>query len=81
VLRLAVLCLREGDHPRLHDSDAVQKRETCGAWSGNGLKGDKCVSSRQRREKNAKRVDFSHDRLELFQNPTINASTGNYLFI
>jgi hypothetical protein len=81
VLRLAVLCLREGDHPRLHDSDAVQRRETCWAWPENGLENDEYVSSRRGREKNAKRVDFSHDCWELFQNPMIKAFAGNYLFI
>jgi hypothetical protein len=57
------------------------KKEPCGAWSENGLQSDEYVSSGQRKEKNAKRVDFSHDRWELFQNPTIKAFAGNYLFI
>jgi Zn ribbon nucleic-acid-binding protein len=81
VLRLAVLFLREGHDPRLHDSDAVQKKETCGAWSEDGLESDECVRSRQKKEKNAKTVNFSHDRWELFQNHTITAFAGNYLFI
>jgi Zn ribbon nucleic-acid-binding protein len=81
VLHLTVLCLREGHHPRLHDSDAVQNKEPCGSWSENGLESDECVSSRQRKEKNTKKVDFSHDRRDFFQNPTINAFVGNYLFI
>jgi hypothetical protein len=68
-------------HPRLHDFDAITKKETYGAWSENGLESDECASSRQRMEKNAKRVDFSHDRWKLFQNPTIKAFAGNYLFI
>jgi hypothetical protein len=55
------------------------KRETCGAWSENGLKSDECVNLRQRIEKNAKRVNFSDDRRELFQNTTIKAFAGNYL--
>jgi hypothetical protein len=81
VLRLAVLWLWEGHHPRLHDFDTVQKRETCGVWSENGLESDDCVSSRQRREKTAKRVDFLHDRWELFQNPTIKAFAGSYFYL
>jgi Zn ribbon nucleic-acid-binding protein len=81
VLRLAVLYLQEGHHPRLHNSDAVQKRETYGAWSENGLESDECVSSRQKREKNAKRVDFSRDRWELFHSSTIMPFAGNSLFI
>jgi Zn ribbon nucleic-acid-binding protein len=52
------------------------ERETCGAWSENGLKSDECVRSRQRREKNAKKVNW-----ELFQSHTIKAFAGNYLFI
>jgi hypothetical protein len=58
VLRLVVPCLREAHHHCLHDSDVVEKQEICGAWSENGLESDEYVSSRKRREKNAKESTF-----------------------
>jgi hypothetical protein len=77
---VAVLFLQEQDHLRFVIVMAA-KKETCGAWSGDWMIRPGEYQFVAEKGEKRKRLDFSHNRAQLFPNLTIMSFAGTYLLV